>query len=250
MLSRIFQYVANRNNFCNPWLNTQTSFTPVKADPKVDKLRSILNLDKTNVNSDYFVTSLVALFTANHTVSHSLDLELDIQPEIWKKIQTEKFKVISSNWVLTNSKTGNASNSRFVSHWPVELVGSVIKLNDTAARVKIGGMYSDVKAVLVNNRELHVEWPDWLNINGVFVTDDNNAWANTGAEIEFFAPPKNYPIVAVVDRLKYEAAFLEVLEERGFLSYFSGADISPAEQLSIVIYCLYLDTAAKLKEHS
>lgn len=248
MLSRIFQYIANRNTFYNPWLNTQTPFSPVIADPSVDKLRSILNLDKTNLESDYFVTSLANILVSNHTISHTLDLELDIQPEIWKKIQTEKIRSLSSGWFISNSQDGPANNNRKVGTWPVELEVSVIKLNDTTARVKSGGLYADVRVVFTNNNRLEIEWPDWVGINGVLITEDPTGWDAAGKLVTLFVPPKNYPIKAVVERLKYDTAFLDVLEKRGFLSYYAGADVSDSEKLSIVVYCLYLDTGDKLKE--
>lgn len=246
MLSRLFQYVANRNDFYNPWLTTQAPFDPVKADPKIDKLRTFLKLDKSNLNSDYFVTSVVAILISNHTIAHTLDINLDVQPELWKKIQTEKFRMFSLDWFLTNSKAGPATVNRLVNEWPVELEGSISKLNDDAARVIINGKSSDVSARFINSKTLHVEWPSWLGLTGTLTTENASAW-DTGAKINFIIPPSNYPLSDVVKRLRYEPAFLDVLESRGYLAYYAGADASDAEKLAIVIYCLYLDTLDKVK---
>jgi len=246
MLSRIFQYVANRNDFTNPWLNTQQPFDPVKADPAIDKIRATLNLDKSNLGTDYFVTSVVAILIANHALSHTLDLDLDIQPEIWKKIQTERFKVKTPNWLFSNSKSGTALVTRNVNYWPVELTGSLTKLNDLTARITLGNLQEDVKAVFFNSSILEVEWPSWLNLRGVFTTELPTAWSGADNKIEFFLPPTNYPVEAVLNVLKNDTAFLDVLEKRGYLAYFSGADINDSEKLSIIIYCLYLDTAEKI----
>lgn len=246
MLSRIFQYVANRNDFTNPWLNTQQSFDPVKADPAIAKIRTILNLDKSNLDTDYFVTSVVSILIANHSLSHVLDLELDIQPEIWKKIQTERFKVKTPGWLFSNSKSGSVYVARTVNQWPLELTGSITKLDDLTARVALGISQEDVRAVFFNSSILEIEWPSWLNLQGVFTTSSPTAWSGSDKKIEFFIPPVNYPIEAVLNVLKSDTAFLDVLEKRGYLAYFSGADINDSEKLAIIIYCLYLDTAEKI----
>lgn len=247
MLSRIFQYVANRNDFTNPWLSTQTAFEPVKANPNVNKIRSFLNLDKNNLNSDYFVTSVVSVLIANHTIAHTLSLELDVQPEIWKKIQTERFKCESSGWTLSNSKSGPASTKYLVNTWPVSLQGTLTKINEATARLQMGSKFEDISAVFINSKTLQVEWPDWFKLNGVLITEDTEAWAGSNTQISFFAPPSNYPIKSVVSKLTHESAFLEMLEQRGYLAYYSGADANDSEKLAIGIYCLYLDTLEKIQ---
>jgi hypothetical protein len=244
MLSRAFQYVANRNNFYNPWLNTNLPFKEVKADADVQRIRSLLLIDKDNLNSDYFVTAAVNVLISNTAFSHQMNLDLDVQPELWKKIQTERFKIKTPNWLLANSKEGTASVNRQVNTWPFDLTVTLKRLSDTEARISSGLLTEDIKAYFVNEKELQVDWPEWLKIRGTLVTEISEQWSND-SQVELFVPPSNYPVKEILDKLKLSSELITVLDKRNLLAYYSGADTSNLDKLSIIIYCLYQDTADK-----
>lgn len=246
MLSHLFQYISNRNNFENPWLNTVVPFTPVKPDSEIQFLRKQLLLDTTQFNSDYYITAAVSVLLSNTTLAHELNIQEDIQPEIWKKIQTEQFTIYTPNWILTNSKEGPASVNRKVDYWPVDVNITVTKLNDRTARVKSGNVFEDVEAVFLVNKNLEIKWPSWTGLNGVLKTAADSAW-NTEMPITLKVVPSNYPTSQILDRIKNSIEFLNVLEKADLLAYYAGANTSVEDKLSLLLWAMYQDTKTKIQ---
>lgn len=245
MLSHLFQYIGNRNNFENPWLNTTVPFTTVKADKDIQDLRKQLLLDTTEFKSDYYVTAAVAVLLSNTAIAHQFDIQKDIQPEVWKKIQTEQFVIYTPYWFLTNSKEGPASVNRQVNAWPIDVNVAVTKLSDSTARVTSGNISADVVAVFKEDNTLQIEWPTWAGLNGVLKCKTNNNVWKSESVINIKVVPSNYPTTQIINKIKNTPAFLNVLENASLLAYYSGANTSDEDKLSLLLWAMYLDTKQK-----